>query len=350
MEPRVSFIVANYNYARYVGKAIDSLLSQTFRAIEVIVIDDCSTDDSRDVLKCYEADPRVRVIYHEQNKRNIATYNEGLVLARAEYVGLMGADDFALRPDAVERQVSVFDAHPEVGYVYSSHTYVDEVAAPFRLFQPWAADYVRDGLTEFRELLTKNYIPHSGTLVRRTAHDALGLYDPSLPHAGDWEMWLRLATRYRVGYIADSLYAYRIHGANLSVAGHSPRYANRQILLTLEKAFAALPMDAPPMLRAMRPSAIHHALLATTWGDRSLGRVSRAWIGLVDAALRSPSLIMTRMFYGAVARTALLSLMGEQRYAGLATWRRGSADVSGPALSSSTNLEPIAEAIGGPAR
>ena len=85
MEPRVTFVVANYNYAGYVGQAIDSLLRQTFPALEVIVIDDCSTDDSRQALTRYEADPRVRVIYHEQNKRNIATYNEGLGLARGSW-------------------------------------------------------------------------------------------------------------------------------------------------------------------------------------------------------------------------------------------------------------------------
>src|SRR5205814_8516707 len=104
---------------------------------------------------------------------------------------------------------------------------------------------VRDGLTEFRGLAFRNYVPHTGTLVRRRAHDDLGLYDVNLRHAADWELWLRVAGRFDVGYVAESLYAYRIHGGNMSVARHSPAHANREIKEAIEKGFNALPPNAP---------------------------------------------------------------------------------------------------------
>ncbi|HEX9141705.1 MAG TPA: glycosyltransferase family 2 protein, partial [Gaiellaceae bacterium] len=94
MSPRVSFVVASYNYARYLGQAVDSILAQTFADLEVIVIDDCSRDDSRAVLARYANEPRVRVVQHERNRGHLATYNEGIGLARGEFVGLFDADDF----------------------------------------------------------------------------------------------------------------------------------------------------------------------------------------------------------------------------------------------------------------
>src|SRR5215471_8428593 len=272
MQLRVSFIIASYNYGRFVGQTVESLLAQTFDGLEIIVIDDCSHDDSREVLCQFANEPRVRLVFHEANQGNIRTYNEGLRLARGEFMGVVGSDDFAIPTNAVARQVAIFDTHPDVGFVYSAHTYVDEHSKPFRVFQPFPNDYVRDGLTEFRDLAFRNYVPHTGTLVRRACHDALGVYDQSLPHAGDWELWLRIAGRFDVGYVADPLYAYRIHGRNMSVSRHSPAHANREIKAAIEHGFDALPPSAPADLRALRTAAIQHVLMATTWGDRSLGR------------------------------------------------------------------------------
>jgi glycosyltransferase involved in cell wall biosynthesis len=323
MQPRVSVIVTCYNYGRYVAEAVDSLLGQTFEALEVIVVDDASPDNSREVLQARYADnPRVRLVLHDQNQGHIRSYNEGLGLARGEFMGVLAADDFCLRPDAVARQVAVFDAHQRVGFVYSAYSMVDERSLPFRSFEPFPADYVRDGFDEFRSLMFANYVPHSGTLVRRAVHSVVGYYDVALPHAGDWDLWLRVASRFDVGYIADQLFAYRVHGTNMSIARYSPAHANGEVLLTIEKAFDALPSDAPADIVAARRTAIHHALLKTTWGDRSLGRVRRAWAGLLDAAQRDPSLLRTKLFYGALFRLSLLSVVGHRRYERLSNRRQ----------------------------
>ncbi len=330
MEPRVSVVVTCYNYGRYVAEAVDSLLNQTFQALEVIVIDDASPDGSAAVIReRYSEHPRVKLILHEKNRGHIASYNEGLATARGEFMGVLAADDFALARDAIERQVSAFDANPRVGFVYSAYAMVDERSQRFRDFQPWPADYTRDGFEEFRALLGANYVPHSGTLVRRSAHEQLGWYDPELPHAGDWDLWLRVASRYDVGYIAEPLYAYRVHGSNMSIKRYSPAHENGEVLLTVEKAFSALPETAPPDIRAMKQTAIDRALMKTTWGDRSLGRTRRAWGGLIDAAKRRPSLLRKPLFYGHAARLALLTALGQKRYERLSARRenlsRGSA-------------------------
>src|SRR5438552_18822496 len=110
MHPRVSFIVPCYNYGQFVGQAIDSLLGQTFKSLEVIVVDDASTDDTPAVLRQYASDPRVTVIRHTTNMRHLRSYNEGLAIARGAFLGLLSADDLAVRSDAFARRVACFSS------------------------------------------------------------------------------------------------------------------------------------------------------------------------------------------------------------------------------------------------
>lgn len=333
--PRVSFVVTNHNYAPYVAAAIDGLLGQTGVALEVIAIDDYSDDESREVLSRYAEDPRVRVIFHERNRGNIYSYNEGLALATGEFVGVFDADDFCAAPDAVARQVAMFDSHPAVGFVYSGFVIVDERGRTFRESRPWSEDHVFDRFGAFVDLLSLNTVLHSGTLVRRTARDVVGFYDARLPYAGDWDLWLRLAARFPVGYVASALYAYRVHRNNMTSRGKSPADATRERLQAVENAFAALPADTPSEIRALRKAALRRALLTGTWNDRSFGRTRRAWEGLGDAVRRSPDLLLSRTLYAALARLILLSALGHVRYERLAVWReaRGARPLSTPSGS-----------------
>jgi hypothetical protein len=239
--PRVTFVVPTYNYARFVGQAVDSLLTQSFEAIEVIVIDDASTDGTAEVLATYAGDPRVRVIRHDTNAGHIRTYNEGIAAARGEFVGLLSADDLCLDRDAVRRQVEMFDSDPEIGFVYPAQGYVDESGKLVHVAAPWPDDHVSDGLEELGRLVFTNYVPASGPLVRRACHDVIGCYDHRLPHAGDWDLWLRLCTRYRVGYLAQPLYGYRMHGTNMHHHVVTARQATGEHVQTVNRAFAALP-------------------------------------------------------------------------------------------------------------
>jgi glycosyltransferase involved in cell wall biosynthesis len=319
--PRVTFVVTCHNYGRFLGQSVESLLGQSLRAIEVIVVDDGSSDDTALVLRKWRDEPRVRVIRHPRALGHIQSLNEGLTLARGEFVGLLAADDYCIATDGVEQQVSVFDADPGVGFVYSAHWVVDASGRPFRINTPFDSDRVRDGLLEFADLAFVNYVPHSGTLARRTCHEAFGHYDLSLPYSGDLEMWLRLSSRFRVGYIATPLYAYRVHASNMSHAVFSPRGATDDLLRTLRKSFDALPASAPESLRRLRETALDHALLKETWNDRSLGRTRRAWTGLADATRRKPALLRRSSFWGAFARLSLLTALGHARYVRLAGWR-----------------------------
>jgi hypothetical protein len=320
--PRVSLAMSCHNYGRYLNTAIDSIIHQRGCDLEVIVIDDASTDETADVLRGYRDDPRVRAVRHEERRGHLRSNNEGLALARGEFVGIFDADDFLLKHDAVARKVDVFDRHPSVGLVYSAYMLVDEKDAPFRLFRPWPSDYVRSGLEEFTHLINACYVPHSSTLVRRARHERLDeVYDLTLPHAGDWDIWLRIAARSDVGYIAEPLQAYRQHRSQMSSHTNSPRTASGDLLRVIDKAFAALEPDAARRLEHLRKGAITNALLHQTRTDRSLGRVRRSWSGLIDAGRRSPGLLASPQFYWALARLVLLTLVGRARYTRLVSAR-----------------------------
>jgi glycosyltransferase involved in cell wall biosynthesis len=336
-EPRVTFVVPCYNYGRFLAKCVDSLLGQTFQELEIIIIDDASTDETGEVLKRYEGDARVKIVRHASNQGNICTFNEGISMARGEYVGLLSADDYCLRTDAVARQVAAFDAHLEVGFVYGAFVNVDAQGKQFRVGRPWPTDYVMEGPDEFSRMVSTprldNYVPASGTLVRRRCHDEVGLYDERLRHTGDWELWLRLAARYSVAYIAEPLFAYHWHGENMSLEPRSAREKTLEMVLTARNAFAALPANTPPQLRARRRDTIALAALNTCWHERHGGRVWGSWEALAEAVRQVPWLPLHSAFYGAVARNMALTLFGQRLYSRLINLRNPAPDPAAGGVS-----------------
>ena len=314
MTSTVTFVVPCYNYGRYVNQAVDSLLDQTYRALNIVVIDDASDDDTPDALRRYRDDPRVEVIRHETNVGHIRSYNEGLQRATGDYIGLLSADDLAASRTSVERQVEMLDAHPAVAVAHSAYQLIRADGTPFEVTRPYPHDEQAPGLARFRSLLFENTVPNSGTLVRRTCHEALGWYDAAFPHACDWDLWLRLATRYDFAYIAEPLYAYRIHNANMSIATIRPRQAVDELLRVLDKNFALLAEQDRPGLSPLLKQARRHALYYTAWGDLGYGRARRAWLGLLPLGLTAPPVLLDRAYYAALMRATYLTLFGRARY------------------------------------
>jgi glycosyltransferase involved in cell wall biosynthesis len=317
--PRVSLVVTCYNYGRFLAQALDSLVAQSMSDWEAIVIDDASTDETSEVLTCYLRDPRLRAVVHSWRIGNIASYNEGLAMARGELVGILSADDYLLRHDALERQVAVADASPDVGLVYSAHSVV-QAGSPVRHVVPRPEDGVRAGTDEFRQLMWGNYVLHSGALLRRDVERELGPYDPALTHTGDWDMWLRAAARHPVGYVAEPLYAYRIHNANMFHRGLPPSRETDQVVKTVDRAFAYLPLGAPSDLLAARPAVRSHAFLQTPWFDLHNGRRTRTWQGFLYALRRRPTIVASGELWHFLPRLLLMSVVGREPYRRATVW------------------------------
>jgi glycosyltransferase involved in cell wall biosynthesis len=215
MSPKVTVIIPCYNYARYLPEAVESLVRQSLADWEAIVIDDASTDESALVMQGL-TDPRIIKVYHKENIGNIATYNEGIGLARGEFIVLLSSDD-RYHPDFLRKTVRMFDSHQEVAVVYTGVEVIDAAGRVQYSLQHTLNRHRYDGVyDELPTLLMNNSIPNCASVVRRSVLDEVGSFDPRFPNAGDYDLWLRIALKYKMGFVKEPLYQYRLHGNNMS--------------------------------------------------------------------------------------------------------------------------------------
>jgi glycosyltransferase involved in cell wall biosynthesis len=213
--PVVSVILAVFDGAPWVGAAIESLLAQTLADLEVIVIDDGSTDTTADVLAGF-SDPRLRV---ERRARAGLTrsLNRALELARAPLVARLDADDVAL-PERLARQCAFLDVNPDVGLVGTWTREVDVTGREMAAVCPPA-----DDASIRRVLIRRNPFVHSSVMIRRSALDQAGRYDPSLPVAQDYDLWVRLARVTRLANLPELLVVRRLVPGRVSATRDDDR-------------------------------------------------------------------------------------------------------------------------------
>jgi len=239
--PLVSFVIPSYNYARFVGECVESLLAQTIPDFEAIVVDDGSADDTAGVVSRYR-DPRVRYLRRAENKGLVHTLTEGLVAARGTYIARVDADD-RCRPCFLETTLAVFERHHEVGLVYGDVARMDSdgriVEDPWRGIRSNEAHGGRDHLgDEFLTLIEDNIVP-STLIARREA------WRNALPFPGwfayasisDWYLNLRMARRHPLYYRARTIADYRIHGVNMHAQGVDGRAFERTVFNVLDEMF-----------------------------------------------------------------------------------------------------------------
>ena len=210
--PRVSVLLTCYGHRGYIEAALDSVRAQTFTDTEIIAIDDGSTDGTREWLS---AQPGITAVFNPENIGTYATLNVGLERASGELIAILNDDD-VWRPDKLARQVALLDAHPEVGLVHTDGEFIDGRGETFEgaplgfRFPRFATGDILLGLAY------ENKIIASAALFRRACVEAVGPFDEAYFGSGDWQMWFRIAERYRVGFVPGRLTQYRVHGANAS--------------------------------------------------------------------------------------------------------------------------------------
>lgn len=215
----VDVVIPCYNYARFLPSCVRSVLSQRGVSVRVLIIDDCSTDDTSTVgVRLAAADARVEYRRHAVNLGHIATYNEGLLgWASADYCQLLSADDL-LVPGALARATRVMEMEPDVGMVYGRvHEFTKEDRLPaeeavWKGYSRWQGSrWLKD-----RFVAGHNVVATPTVVVRTAIQHQTGGYRPELPHAGDLEMWLRIAARSDVAYIKGAAQAwYRLHSSSM---------------------------------------------------------------------------------------------------------------------------------------
>lgn len=203
--PAVSVVMSVHDGERYLAAAIDSVLEQTLRDLELVVIDDGSTDSSPQILAAYASRDK-RVVVHSQQQAGLATsLNRGVAHSRSSLIARLDADDVAA-PERLELQVEHLERNPEIGLVGGAVAFVDEDGRRFGHARYPATD------AEIREAFeTTTPFVHSAVTMRRSAFEAAGGYRPALPHAEDLDLWLRLSARSQLANLEETVVSYRIH-------------------------------------------------------------------------------------------------------------------------------------------
>lgn len=263
----VSVVIPCFNYAKYLPSAVRSALDQEDVVVDVVIVDDASTDDSVVVAEDLRAhDPRIRVLVNGRNSGAVETFNRGLAAATGEFVVRLDADDL-LTPGSLRRAVAVMQAFPEVGLVYGHpiHFTGEPLPRPRTVPTGWIVWSGRDWLRA-RCADATNVITSPEVLMRRSVVESVGGQKP-LAHTHDMEMWLRLATRSDVAYITGADQAWhREHDGSLSTFAAEPLV----ILRDIERAFDALlgPSAASlPQVRGLQSLA--HRAVATQAMDQA---------------------------------------------------------------------------------
>ena len=207
--PRVSVVIPNYNYARFVDAAVESALGQTLPPLEVIVVDNGSTDNSLEVLKKFGE--KIRVIAQE-NRGQAGSRNRGMVEARGEFVAFLDADDL-WRANKLEKQMKLF-SDSEVGLVCCALEKVHADLTPISVIEPKKRGWV---LPDFALGVGAVVLGGESTAVmRKSILDKVGIFDSRLSIATGWDMWRRIASVARIDFVPEPLVQYRQHGSNAS--------------------------------------------------------------------------------------------------------------------------------------
>ncbi|MEQ1935273.1 MAG: glycosyltransferase family A protein [Fimbriimonadaceae bacterium] len=203
--PIVSIILPTYSRADLLPGAIDSILAQTFQDWELIIVDDCSIDETPQIIAEYEAkDSRIRSIRNDPNKRLPASLNTGSAEAKGQFITWTSDDNF-FRPTAIERLASELLADPELGVVYAHCMMINDDLEELGIA----------AVSDYKDLLLFNCV-RGCFMYRKEVHETLGGYDVNRFLVEDWDFWLRASMQFKMKHIEEDHYLYRMHDRSLT--------------------------------------------------------------------------------------------------------------------------------------
>lgn len=257
--PLVSVIMPTYNHAKFIGQAIESALSQTYKYLELIVIDNYSEDNTELIVTSYR-DNRIRYIKFRNNGIIAASRNLGIKTSKGEYIAFLDSDDVWI-PYKLEKQVSIMEAYEDIGLVYSRIKIISRNSVQETLGQRGRSGCV------FEKLMKGNFISACSVIVRREVLTDIGFYeeDPLIIGGEDYELWTRIACKYKIYYIDEVLCKYRLHpGCKLGNNKVKDAELNLWVLHSIMKK---LSMPEKLKKEALEKSYVNLALVHGLSGD-----------------------------------------------------------------------------------
>lgn len=217
MQPLVTVIIPAYNAERYLADAVTSAVNQTYDNLEVIIVDDASTDNTGALAdELAKTDSRIQVIHHRENKRRSGALNTGLEQAKGAYISFLDADDW-YHLDKTAAQVTFLEEHPEVAMVYGDYEHLPSPGADTKMRQALpSTEHAYERLAEAakggsKSIFTDGYIPGCSVLIRRHVFEHIRL-DETLKNAEDLDLWLKiLGAQFTCARLPIVTYVYRRH-------------------------------------------------------------------------------------------------------------------------------------------
>jgi glycosyltransferase involved in cell wall biosynthesis len=252
----VSVIIPTYNRAHLIGETVESALAQTYKHLEILVVDDGSTDNTQEILQPYK--DHIRYFYQE-NRGVSAARNVGLRNAQGRYIAFLDSDDLWLH-EKTERQLQFFADHPECGLIYTDYARQvereGEVSIREHSNKSAYSGYI------FPQLLLHNFVFGGGStvMIRRECIETVGYFNENLRTVEDYELWLRISKRYKVGYIDEVLALYRFHGSNKSQNFVPHTTAKIQVLEDILTRFPEARLEAGKRLVNRRLHSFYYDL------------------------------------------------------------------------------------------
>ena len=200
---KITVLMPVYNAEKFLREAIDSILNQTFKDFEFLIINDASTDKSKQIILSYH-DSRIRYCENKINLGVAKTLNKGLKISKGEYIARMDADDISL-PDRLEKQVEFMNKNQNVGLLGSSWYVIDEAGKKIQFSQAYKGKQ------------SVHFMCHGSVMIRKMCFKKTGFYRDLLEPAEDYDLWLRFSENYEVTNLEARLYKYRVHNNSISL-------------------------------------------------------------------------------------------------------------------------------------
>ncbi len=267
--PKVSVILTSFNHAKYIREAIDSALNQTFTDFELLILDDCSSDNSWNLIYQY-SDPRIKAFRNEVNKGPVYGINKAISeVATGEYIAIHHSDDI-WELDKLEQQVEYLDTHHEIGATFTQVQVIDENGAPFAEEGHFYLHVFEQPNRSRHEWLNHfffhgNVLCHPSVLIRKACYFEVGMYDRRFGQIPDFEMWVRLCMKYNIHILEKPLTRFRVRANEMNQSGNRPEAHIRGAVeyQQLLRTYLAIPSEEmlfaifPDMCQIAVPSGNH---------------------------------------------------------------------------------------------
>jgi len=252
--PVVSVVIPTYNSARYLGETLESVLNQDYPRLEVIVVDDGSTDNTKEVVQTF-VPKGVTYLYQANSGGPSGPRNRGIQEARGRYIALIDSDDIMLS-GKIQRAVTMLSQEPQLGLVFTDYVIFDEVQGQypgafldtceyFRKLpkqQVGESQYVIKANSAYDGLISENYIGTSTVVLPKEVFSQIGMFDESLSGPEDFDMWLRITSAYDIGFIDMIGQRYRIRADSIMARGGTKLIP--QLMRVTQKQLGKSPPDA----------------------------------------------------------------------------------------------------------